>query len=139
MSINMMGHVSPPFVTHTPQLVRYGETIVDFETVYAQTYTDTFQANIQAASDREIEFLTNGGERINDIRIVHRNDGKGIEISTPEKLADILIFSVNPGVDDPIWWKAIQVDYRPWHNFCRAAVVRVDPAQVAAILAKVTP
>jgi hypothetical protein len=139
MSINMMGHVSAPFITHRPQLVRFAETISDFETVYAQVYSDEFDANIQIASDREIEFLTQGGERINDVRIVHRNDGKGIEISTPDKLADILIFSVNPGVDEPIWWKAIQVDYRPWHNFCRAAVVRVDPAAQAKIMAKVTP
>lgn len=139
MSINMMGHVSAPFITHRPRLVRYGESIVDFEPVLALQYEDEFDANIQAASDREIEFLSNGGERLNDVRIVHRNDGLGIQVSSPDKLADILIFSDNPGVTEPIWWKALKVDFRPWHNFCHATIVRIDPAVVEEILSKVTP
>ena len=137
MSINMMGQISAPFITHRPRLVRYSETIVDFEPVFALEYEDEFDANIQAATDREIEFLSNGGERINDVRIVHRNDGLGIQVSAPDKLADILIFSDNPGVTGPTWWKALKVDYRPWHNFCHATIVRLDPAMVEEIISKV--
>lgn len=137
MSINMMGQISAPFITHRPRLVRYSETIVDFEPVFALEYEDEFDANIQAATDREIEFLSNGGERINDVRIVHRNDGLGIQVSAPDKLADILIFSDNPGVTEPTWWKALKVDYRPWHNFCHATIVRLDPTVVEEIISKV--
>ena len=137
MSINMMGQISAPFITHRPRLVRYSETIVDFEPVFALEYEDEFDANIQAATVREIEFLSNGGERINDVRIVHRNDGLGIQVSAPDKLADILIFSDNPGVTGPTWWKALKVDYRPWHNFCHATIVRLDQAVVEEIISKV--
>lgn len=137
MSINMMDQISAPFITHRPRLVRYSETIVDFEPVFALEYEDEFDANIQAATDREIEFLSNGGERINDVRIVHRNDGLGIQVSAPDKLSDILIFSDNPGVTEPTWWKALKVDYRPWHNFCHATIVRLDPAMVEKIISKV--
>lgn len=138
--INMFGHVSPPFVTHPAcPLNRYSSQIVDYEPVFSLIYSDTFDANIQPLNDREIEFLQIGAERINDFRVVHRNDGLGIQISTDDKLADILLFSPYPGVEDATWWKSINTDYRPWHNFCRALVVRLDPDEIAQIEAAVQP
>lgn len=127
MGLNMDGHVSGPFVTHTAVLKRCDNTVVDFEPVFALVYEDQFAANVQAATDREIEFLQIGAERINDVRIVHRNDGKGIVISEANKLADLIGF-------DGSWWKSVNTDYRPWHNFCRATVVRLDPAEQARIV-----
>lgn len=84
MGLNMRGHVSGPFVSHRGvQRMRYSSEIIDFEPKLTQTLLDTFDANVQPASDKEIEFLQIGAERINDIRVIHRNDGKGIEVSTP--------------------------------------------------------
>lgn len=133
MGLNMRGHVSGPFITHKGVVLnRYSSEIVDFEPVLAITYTDEFDANVQPVSDKEIEFLNIGAERINDVRVIHRNDGKGIEVSTPGKLADILVFAETP--DKPAtWWKSIATDYRPWHNFCRAVVARLDPAEIASL------
>lgn len=127
MSINMMGHVSAPFITHTATLKRCDSVVVDFEPSLALVYQDEFAANIQPASDREIEFLQIGAERVNDVRVVHRNDGKGIVISEADKLADLIGF-------DGSWWKSVNTDYRPWHNFCRATVVRLDPSVAAKII-----
>lgn len=134
MGLSMMGHVSGPFATHTVALRRYATKIVNFKPVLALDYDDNFLANIQQASDKEIEFLGIGGERVNDVRVVHRNDGKGIRVSTPDNLADVLIFS--DGITDDIWWKSINTDYRPWHNFCRATVVKLDPSEVQNLIDK---
>ena len=109
--------------------MRYSSEIIDFEPKLTMTLLDTFDANVQPASDKEIEFLQIGAERINDIRVIHRNDGKGIEVSTPGNLADILVFAETPG-QPATWWKAMATDYRPWHNFCRAVIAKLDPAEI---------
>lgn len=133
MGLNMRGHVSGPFITHKGVVLnRYSSAIVDHEDVLTPIYTDMFDANVQPVSDKEIEFLQIGAERINDVRVIHRNDGKGIEVSTPGKLADILVFAETP--DKPAtWWKSIATDFRPWHNFCRAVVAKLDPSEIASL------
>ena len=133
MGLNMRGHVSGPFITHKGvQLNRYESKVVDFEPKLTLVYFDTFDANVQPVSDKEIEFFQIGAERINDVRVIHRNDGKGIEVSTAGKLADILVFAETP--DKPTtWWKSIATDYRPWHNFCRAVVAKLDPSEIAKL------
>jgi hypothetical protein len=136
MGLNMRGHVSGPFITHKGVVLnRYTSEIIDFEPVLTLTYTDSFNANVQPVSDKEIEFLQIGAERINDVRVIHRNDGKGIEVSVPGQLADILVFAETPD-KEPTWWKSIATDFRPWHNFCRAVVAKLDPAEIAKLEAR---
>lgn len=136
MGLNMRGHISGPFITHPGVVLnRYTSEVIDFEPVITLSYTDTFSANVQPVSDKEIEFLQIGAERINDVRVIHRNDGKGIKVSTAGKLADILVFAETP--DEPVtWWKSIATDFRPWHNFCRAVVAKLDPAEIASLEAR---
>jgi hypothetical protein len=130
MGLNMRGHVSGPFITHPGVILnRYANEIIDFEPALTLTYTDSFNANVQPVSDKEIEFLQIGAERINDVRVIHRNDGKGIEVSVPGQLADILVFAETPD-KEPTWWKAIATDFRPWHNFCRAVVAKLDQSEI---------
>ena len=136
MGLNMRGHVSGPFITHKGVILnRYTSETIDFEPVLTLTYTDSFNANVQPVSDKEIEFLQIGAERINDVRVIHRNDGKGIEVSVPGQLADILVFAETPD-KEPTWWKSIATDFRPWHNFCRAVVAKLDPAEIAKLEAR---
>ena len=136
MGLSMRGHVSGPFITHKGVILnRYTSEIIDFEPVLTLSYTDSFNANVQPVSDKEIEFLQIGAERINDVRVIHRNDGKGIEVSVPGQLADILVFAETPD-KEPTWWKSIATDFRPWHNFCRAVVAKLDPAEIAKLEAR---
>lgn len=130
MGLNMRGHVSGPFITHPGVVLnRYTSEIIDFEPAITLSYTDSFNANVQPVSDKEIEFLQIGAERINDVRVIHRNDGKGIEVSVPGQLADILVFAETPD-KEPTWWKSIATDFRPWHNFCRAVVAKLDQSEI---------
>jgi hypothetical protein len=130
MGLNMRGHVSGPFVTHKDVVLRrYTSEIVDFDPKIDLVYTDTFDANVQPVGDTEIEFFQIGAERLNDYRVIHRNDGKGILVVGDNKLADIVIFAPTP--DESItWWKCVATDYRPWHGFCRSVIARLDPAEI---------
>ena len=124
MSLNMRGHLVGDFVSHPQiQMFKIVTAKVDYEMVRSLQSTSTFAGNVQQASGRDIEFLQMGAERINDVRVVHRNDGGGIAVSAPGTLADILSFNGS-------YWKCVSVDYRPWRNYCRALVTLLDPAEV---------
>lgn len=123
MSLNMRGHLVGDFVSHPAiRLLKIVTTKVDFELVRSLQSSETFLGNVQQATGRDIEFLQIGAERINDVRVVHRNDGKGIAVSEAGTLADILQF-------DGHYWKCVSVDYRPWRNYCRALVSVLDKAE----------
>lgn len=124
MSLNMRGHLVGDFVSHSQiQLMKIVTQKVDYEMVRSLQSTATFAGNVQQASGRDIEFLQLGAERINDVRVVHRNDGGGIAVSLPGTLADILLFNGSH-------WKCVSVDYRPWRNYCRALVTLLDTSEV---------
>lgn len=77
--------------------------------------TTEFTVNIQPVSQQELDFLTQGGERVLDLRRVYINDGPIEEIN-----------------ETGIWnflgkeWKAIRVDNRYWRSYCKCIVQRID-------------
>lgn len=127
MSLNMLGHLVGDFVSH-PQIevLKVGSTIVDHEHVRTLESRAFFKGNVQASPSADIEFLQIGAERVTDIRVVHRNDGGGIDVSRPGELADVLKFQ-------GAYWKCLSVDYRPWRSYCRAIVVKLDANETAKI------
>lgn len=77
--------------------------------------TAPHMVTIQAATDREIDFLSHGGERILDVRRIYVNDGD--------------LYSISPSdnwVFDGQTWKTIKLDNRPWRNYCKIFVSRLD-------------
>lgn len=80
----------------------------------AQT-TTAFRVNIQPASQQEIDFLTQGGERVMDLRRIYVNDGP---IETIDETGEWDFLSLK--------WKAVKVDNRPWRNYCKVIVARID-------------
>lgn len=81
----------------------------------ATTTHNDHKINVQAASMREIDSLSLGGERIKDLRSVHVNDGDLYSIAE----ADIWEF-------DDQKWKCVALDNRPWRNYCKILVSRFD-------------
>ena len=75
-----------------------------------------FTVNVQPLNLRELDILTRGDQRIVDGRKIYVNSG------------DLSIIENNG-----IWvflgqrWKTIQTDNRPWRNYCKAIVSRIDP------------
>ena len=77
--------------------------------------TESHKVNIQSASDREIDSISQGGERVHDMRRIYVNDGDLYRINA----ADIWTF-------DGQTWKTVGIDNRPWRNYCKIFVVRLD-------------
>lgn len=71
--------------------------------------------NAQPATDREIDFLSQGGERIGDTRNLWINDG----ILTSIQEADLWEFEGQK-------WRCLKMDNRPKRNYCKVTVTRLD-------------
>ena len=74
---------------------------------------------VQPVSEREIQNLGKGGERLLDVRKIYVNDGTLANI----RPSDTWQFDAGFGVKN---WKAIRLDCRPWRNYCKVIVSRID-------------
>lgn len=116
MSLDMTGHIGPVFETHSATRKSFsGGSYVDGVWTDGSETTTTHSVTIQPASDREIETIEKGGDRISDARRIYINDGVLAEISQ----ADTWEFEGQQ-------WKCYKLDNRPWRNYCKAIVARFD-------------
>lgn len=116
MSLNMKGHIDRVFKSVTA--TRTGSTgggYVNGIWVEGTTTVTSHTVNIQPATDREIDSIERGGERIVDARRVYVNDG------------------IDPSIrESDTWeffgqlWKCHKLDNRPDRDYCRAIVSRID-------------
>ena len=120
MSLDMAGHVEGEFVslvvTRTPQPGAY-----DADGIWQATPGQPVphSANVQPASDREIANARAVGERITDVRRLYLNDG----ITPSLAPSDMWQMDVGYGTKN---WKTVALDNRPWRNYCKVIVVRLD-------------
>ena len=115
MSLNMKGHIDNVFksvpAVHVGKLGQYVDGI------WQETMLPPVQylVNIQPLSDREIDFLPRGGERIVDSRRIYVNSG---DLDTIQLAGEWVFLGVR--------WKIAHTDNRPWRNYCRVVVYRLD-------------
>ena len=116
MSLDMEGHIGDVFESIPANRVSKtgGAYVLGIWTDGTET-TTPHTVTIQPASDREIQVLSKGSERILDLRRVYVNDGVLASISQ----ADDWLF-------DGQRWKTVKLDNRPWRNYCKAIVSRYD-------------
>jgi maleate cis-trans isomerase len=74
-----------------------------------------FTATIQPATDREIDFLSQGGERLVDVRRLYINDGNMQNI---DSTGDWEFLGQR--------FKTIKTDNRYWRDYCKVFVSRYD-------------
>ena len=116
MSLDMRGHIDPVFVSIPATRNSFtGGGYVDGIWQDGVTTVSSHTVTIQPASDREIETLEKGGERIVDARRIYVNDGVLASIQK----ADTWEF-------DGQVWKCHKLDNRPWRNYCKAIMSRID-------------
>lgn len=116
MPIDMEGHIDG--VLESIPAVRRDKTGSFVEGIWTEGVLGApvpYTVNIQPASDREIDFLQKGGERITDVRRVYINDGD-MESITMAGQWEFL------GVQ----WKTVKTDNRWWNNYCKVLVVLID-------------
>ena len=77
--------------------------------------TKDFIVNIQPVSQQELDFLTQGGERVLDLRRIYINDG---DLASIDETGEWYFLGAK--------WKAIRVDNRFWREYCKCIVSRID-------------
>lgn len=116
MSLDMSDFIDPVFESVPASRTKeIAGSFVDGKWVDGTIAITNHTVNIQPASDREIQSIERGGERIVDARRIFINDGIDASISQ----ADIWEFLGQK-------WKCHAVDNRPWRNYCKAIVSRID-------------
>lgn len=115
MSLNMEGHIDEVFVSVAASRTVTGGSFVDGIWVPGAPVTLPYIVNIQPASDREVDFIRQGGERITDVRRIYINQGDMQLIDQTGTWAFL-------GQQ----WKTIKCDNRYWRNYCKVIVTRID-------------
>jgi hypothetical protein len=112
----MAGHVDDTFVSvPASRAVAVDGQFIDGIWVPGTTDTKDYTVNIQQASDREIDFIRQGGERITDVRRIYINDG---EMQLIDQTGTWTFLSQQ--------WKAVKCDNRWWRDYCKVIVMRID-------------
>lgn len=123
MPLDFEGHIDEDFETHDGVRIVQAVTRVDGKAVRGPEVTSTRRVNVQPASDKEIQALAIGGERIVDVRVVRINDGGDYSLTPPDHWE---FKGLRGRPDLPGRYKTVRLDNRPWRNYCKAIVTLVD-------------
>lgn len=116
MSLDMRNHIGSVF--KSGPATRISRSVGGYvDGIYQDTIETTtpHTITVQPATDKEIETIEKGGERIKDARRIYVNDG----IDASIKPSDLWEF-------DGQLFKCHKLDNRPWRNYCRAVISRID-------------
>lgn len=116
MSLSMEGHIDDVFVSvAASRTVSVDGQWIEGIWVPGATETKPYVVNIQQASDREVDFIRQGGERITDVRRIYINQG---EMQLIDQAGTWEFLGQQ--------WKATKCDNRYWRNYCKVIVMRID-------------
>lgn len=116
MSLSMEGHIDDVFVSvAASRTVSVDGQWIEGIWVPGATETKPYVVNIQQASDREVDFIRQGGERITDVRRIYINQG---EMQLIDQTGTWEFLGQQ--------WKATKCDNRYWRNYCKVIVMRID-------------
>lgn len=116
MSLSMEGHIDDVFVSvAASRTVSVDGQWIEGIWVPGATETKPYVVNIQQASDREVDFIRQGGERITDVRRIYINQG---EMQLIDQTGTWEFLGQQ--------WKAAKCDNRYWRNYCKVIVMRID-------------
>jgi len=118
MSLDMEGHIDDVFesamVTRLFELDGYRDPLTG-RWVDGTTSTTPHVATIQPASMREVDSLSQGGERLKDVRNMWINDGTAT-----------IVLEADKWEFEGQTWRCLALDNRPWRNYCKVTVSRLD-------------
>lgn len=117
MSLDMIGHVDNVFLSLVINRITKGGSYVNGYWVEDNTSSGSFDANIQPLNDRDIRNLGIGLERVGDVRKLYINNA----------VEDISLKDQWSFLNQQ--WKTIMLDNRPWRNYCKVVVERIDNAE----------
>ncbi|WKL65470.1 hypothetical protein Q1Z72_19475 [Pseudomonas qingdaonensis] len=116
MSLSMHGQIDGVFQSvPASRTVDTTGDFIDGIWVPGTTATSPYVVNIQPATDREVDFIRQGGERIVDARRIYINEG---DMQLIDQTGTWQFLGQQ--------WKAVKVDNRYWRNYCKVIVSRID-------------
>lgn len=116
MSLSMLGHIDDVFESFDAErITKAGGDYEDGIWVPKPETRGSYVVNVQPLKDREIFNLNIGAERVSDIRKIYVNEGDLEDITQND---DWTFLGQR--------WKTIQLDNRPWRDYCRVIVERYD-------------
>lgn len=115
MSLSMRGHIDNVFKSVPATHVGKSGVYVDGILTTVTSAPVAFTVNIQPVSDKEIDFLRQGGRRIVDPRKIYVNNGDLDSIALD---GDWVFLGQR--------WLVIRTDNRPWRKYCKVIVDRYD-------------
>lgn len=116
--LDMSGQIDDVFTSHVGMRVTDTGGRVEGKWVDSLSDSEPFNVTVQSASDREIQTLVSGGERVVDLRRVYPAEGD----ITSHQRGQLWTFS---GIDGT--FRVVALDVRPWRNYCKLLVSRNDP------------
>lgn len=119
MILDMAGFVDDTFQSAIATRIPQSGSYVNGKWQATAGSQEQHSVTIQPVSEREIQNLGKGGERLVDVRRIYVNDGTLASIGP----SDIWKFDAGQGLKQ---WKAIKLDCRPWRNYCKVIVSRID-------------
>lgn len=114
-TLSMRGHVDNVFKSVQAQHIGKGGAYVNGVWTPVTYDPVPFMVNVQPLSEREIDFLTQGGERILDGRRIYVNSG---DLNSIQLDGEWMFLNQR--------WKVIKTDNRPWRDYCKVIVDRID-------------
>lgn len=115
MSLSMKFHIDNVFKSVPAVHIGKSGAYIDGIWQEVQSAPVDFQVNIQPLSDKELDFLQRGGERIIDPRKIYVNTG---DLNSIELSGEWIFLGQR--------WKIIRTDNRPWRSYCKVIVDRFD-------------
>lgn len=116
MTLSMQGQIDGVFQSvPASRTVDTTGDFIDGIWVPGTTATSPYVVNIQPATDREVDFIRQGGERIVDARRIYINEG---DMQLIDQTGTWQFLGQQ--------WKAVKVDNRHWRSYCKVIVSRID-------------
>lgn len=115
--LDMVGHIDDCFESVTATRTSQPGSYVDGKWVETPGISEPHVITLQPVSEKELDNLSKGGERIVDARKIYVNDGDLYSISPSD---DWVLDSID-GI-----FKTVKLDNRPWRNYCKIIVSRKD-------------
>jgi len=117
MTIEMGGHIDDTFESAVVTRTIVTGSYVNGIWTPGSPVVETYIANIQQVSPQELNFLTQGGERVLDLRRIYVNDGPMENI---DETGTWSFLGLN--------WKTVSLDNRArfGRKYCKIIVSRID-------------
>ena len=124
MSLDMIGFIDDTFESVLALRTAKTSTFANGRPVNSVAAPKPHTVNVQPLSNKQIQSLDIGAERKNDTRRIWVNDGDLYSILPSDEWTFAGTQAKRMGIEGT--FRTLELDNRPWRNYCRVIVSRKD-------------